>query len=795
MWARIADFILSYRLPLVGILIGITAVMGYFGKRVEYAYTFAQIVPADDPDMKYYQDFKQTFGEDANIFVIGAKDSTIYNYENFKKFKKLNDKIAQTEGITGVLSLPTLQNIIPNREERRFEAIPVFTPFPKNQAELDSLLQIARNIKVYEKQILNPKNGATLSAISLNTKVLHSSKREKLVFEIVEMCGQFSEETGIQIRIAGMPYVRSVMTTQVKAELNIFLAISLSVTILILFLFFRTFSAVFYPLLVIGMVIIWTIGTLGIFGYKITILTGLLPPILTVIGIPNCIYLINKYHQLYLKLEDKQKALRRMIRTIGIVTLITNMTTAIGFFVLFFTDTAILKEFGVVAGINIMATFVITIIFIPSVFSYLPAPKARHTKHLHSRSTIFILNFIENLVMNHRKAIYLGAILVAGFSVIGLTKIKALSFMVDDLPQESTVIQDLHFFEENFSGVMPLEILVDMGKPKSLRKISNLQKINELELFLDSLPYLSPALSPVTFLKAANQAYSDGEPLAYDLPNKRSLAFLRKYLKNQRDTDQNYAKAFTDSTQQKVRISLKIADMGSIRMDSVLQNVIRPRIDSIFGVQTQINNQLSDNQSDTSSVSEEEAENHFEVRITGTTLLFIKGNQFLIISLRQSLGIAIALIALIMGALFRNIRMVLLSLLPNTLPLLAVAGLMGYTGVPLKPSTVLVFSIAFGISVDDSIHFLAKYRMELAARNFDVMEAVRVGIRETGMSMMYTSIVLFFGFIIFTASDFGGTIALGALTSVTLLIAMCTNLILLPALLITFARKITLKPS
>jgi len=784
MWARIADFILNYRLVLVGILISITGIMGYFGKKVEYAYTFAQIVPADDPEMKYYQEFKQTFGEDANIFVIGVKDSAIYKYDNFKKFKELNDQIHQEDGITGVLSLPTLQNILPNREERRFEAVSIFEPFPKNQNELDSLLEIARNIKIYEKQILNPENGATLSAISLKSKVLHSAEREKLVFRIAEKCEKFTEETNIKIRIAGMPYVRSVMTTQVKAELNIFLVISLSVTVLILFLFFRTFSAVFYPLLVIGMVIVWTIGTLGILGYKITILTGLLPPILTVIGIPNCIYLVNKYHQLYVRLQDKRKALRRMIRTIGVITLITNITTAIGFFVLFFTDTAILQEFGIVAGINIMATFVITIIFIPAIFSYLPAPKERHTRHLKARHTVFILEAIEGLVMNQRKLVYIIALIIAGVSIFGLTRVQALSFMVDDLPQESTVIQDLRFFESNFKGVMPLEILIDTGKPKSLRKIKNLRKINELESFLDSLPYLSPALSPVTFLKAANQAYADGAVSEYDLPNKRSLAFLRKYLKNQ-DDNQNYSRAFTDSTQQKIRVSLKIADMGSIRMDSVLQNVIRPRIDSIFGVQKKLS-EITANQLDSTHYSE----SGFQVQVTGTTLLFIKGNQFLIISLRQSLMIAVILIAIIMGTLFRNIRMVFLSLLPNTLPLLAVAGLMGYTGVPLKPSTVLVFSIAFGISVDDSIHFLAKYRMELEARNFNVIEAVQIGIRETGMSMMYTSIVLFFGFIIFTASNFGGTIALGALTSITLLIAMCTNLILLPALLVTFASKI-----
>jgi predicted RND superfamily exporter protein len=211
-----------------------------------------------------------------------------------------------------------------------------------------------------------------------------------------------------------------------------------------------------------------------------------------------------------------------------------------------------------------------------------------------------------------------------------------------------------------------------------------------------------------------------------------------------------------------MRVSLQVADIGSHKMDSLLQQVIIPEKERIF------------------------ADSGMEATITGTTPLFIKGNAFLIDNLKTSFLLAFGIIAIIMAMLFANLRMIILSIIPNVIPLLITAGIMGFAGIPLKPSTAIVFSIAFGISVDFAIHFLAKYRQELFANNFFVPVAISKAIRELGPSMIYTAIVLFAGFIIFTLSDFGGTVALGFLTSITLFMSMLTNLIVLPALLLTF---------
>jgi predicted RND superfamily exporter protein len=551
------------------------------------------------------------------------------------------------------------------------------------------------------------------------------------------------------------------MSGLVKAELSQFLIFSVLITAIILYIFFRSFYAVIFPLIVIGVVVVWVLGTIVLFGFKITLLTGLLPSIIVVIGIPNCIYLLTKYHQEIREHGNKIKALSRIIRKIGIVTLMTNATTAVGFVVLGFANVAILREFGIVAGINIFNTFLISLILIPAVFSYLPSPTSRHTKHLDSKGLTKILSFYNYIIHHHRKTIYLVTILIVFVSLVGTFKIQALAYMVDDLPESSSIKKDLAFFENNFKGVMPLEIVVDTGRKRGVLRLENLLKIEQLEDTLSKITALSKPVSVVSFIKASLQAFYNGNPDYYRLPSNQEKNFLIRYLSNQQDQS-GLLKSFVDSTGQKLRISVKVADMGSIKMDALVKQEIMPAINHVL------------------------ANTNLKAEATGTTLLFIKGNQYLINNLKSSLIIAFLLIAVIMAVLFSSFRMIIISLIPNVIPLLITGGLMGYFGIPLKPSTALIFSIAFGISVDDTIHYLARYRQELFFNKFNVSKSVTASLMETGTSMMYTSIILFFGFIIFAFSDFGGTVALGILTSTTLLCAMFTNLIVLPALLISF---------
>lgn len=797
MWTKIAHTILKRRPVFLIIVALITVFMGYHARKVQKSYELAQLVPPSDIDYQYLKNFKAKYGEDGNIIAIGLKDPKVYQLKNFNELKKLADEIKKLKGITQVLSLPRMQYMAKDTANKKFVSRSVFAIPQKNQATLDSLLNFAKTLKVYENQLVNAENGATMILASMRKDILNSPERDVLIKKMYKLTDQFIANTNITLHFAGVPVVRSMMMTKVGKELTLLLVASLIATALILLLFFKSLKAVFFPLTIIGVVVIWTMGMLGLFQFEITILTGLLPPILVVIGIPNAVYLLNKYHQEFRKHGNKIRALSTIIRKIGLVTLMTNTTTAIGFFVFSFMEINILQEFGIVASINIMSTFVVSLVLLPIFFSYLPAPKPRELTHLDRRLLNGVLTNFENIVFNHKKIVYSVLLLILVLSAVGISKMKMVAFMVDDIPPESRIKTDLAFFEKNFSGVMPLEIVIDTRRKKGVLSLRNLRQVDTFENELRKIGLLSPPVSIINTVKAARQAYYRNDSTFYTLPTRNDQSFILQYLKTiQADTSStsNLLKAFVDTTGQTLRISLKVADVGSIKMDSLINQVVRPQVVKTF---------YAPKATDFSVLAEDELVERGEriaedivrdffvprklkVEITGTTLLFIKGNTYLVNNLKNSLLLAIALISILMAVLFGSFRMILVSIITNIIPLAITAGLMGYFGVPLKPSTALIFSIAFGIAVDDSIHYLARYRQELFANKFNVQDAVKVSLKETGTGMIYTSIILFFGFIVFVTSEFQGTVSLGGLTSITLMSAMFANLLLLPSMLLSF---------
>jgi uncharacterized protein len=739
----------------------ITMGMGYYATKVEMSYDFARTVPLNDPEMIFLNAFKAQFGEDGNVVAVGLKDSAIYRAENFEKFRQFNEQVKAIPGVNSVLSLPTIKMIRKDTAQARFMLVDLFPKQEVAQPVLDSLMRLFANQKFYMGQLVNESNGATMMIVSVNKDYLNSSKRIEVTDGLVKAGTEFTNATGITLRYAGLPFVRSVVAVQVRKEMQIFLALSAVVTGFIMFLFFRSVRAVIFSMIVIGIVVVWVLGTLALFGYKITLLSGLIPPVIVTIGITNAIYLLNKYHLEFAKFKNKQQAIASVVKKMGLATFLTNLTVAIGFLTLLSTDILVLREFGIVAGLNIMVLFMVSLIMIPGIFSWLPEPRPKHLRHLEFKILGRFVHAIDLMVHRHRMSIYAVSIGLAVVSAFGMYRLQSISFIVDDIPEESQIKKDLHFFEENFSGIMPLEIMVDTGKRRGILEVKNLRIINDFENFLDSITVVSRPVSVISLVKASKQAFYNGNPARYDLPNSQERTFILRYMKGQTDAS-GLLNSFTDSTFQKMRISLQIADIGSKKMDSLVSRVIEPRMKQVF---------------DGSGISG---------TVTGSTKIFIKGNNFLIANLQESLLLAFLLITVSMAFLFANVRMIIISLIPNLLALMITAGIMGYLDIPLKASTALIFSITFGISVDNSIRFLAKYRQEQFSNNFFVPVSVSESILETGKSIIYTSIVLFAGFIIFAFSSFGGTIALGILTSTTLLISMFTNLILLPALIMTF---------
>lgn len=751
---------MRHRVLLLLCVLGFTVFMGFKAKDVQLSYEVAQVVPNDDPDFIAYQAFQRSFGQDGNIMVLGVKEPNFFTKDFLGSWEELANGLKEIDGVDQVVSIFDAQELVKNKAEKKFDSKRIFEITERTtQNDIDSLVGVFKEMPFYEGSFYNFEHHTTFMAIAIDRGTLASEARMDLLDEVFAMSDKVLAARGVEARYSGLPYIRTRVAASVKKEMQFFSVLSLMICAGILLLFFRSAISVIFPVTVIFIIVIWSLGTITLFDFRINAVTSLVPPLIIIIGVPNFIYLVNKYHSEFKKHGNKVRAIHRMIQKIGVVTLMTNATTAIGFLVLAFTNSPVLKEFGLVAGINIFATFVVSIIVIPVFFSYLPEPKSKHTNYLDKRGMQKVLDFIDSLVQKNRPVVFVSSIAIVLVSLYGVTKLEAVGFVLDDMPKEEKVYKDLKFFESNFGGVLPFEVMIDTKEPKGVNDLELAGLVSEFQDSLKQEEALSRSYSVTDLVKFSRQAYYNGNSRRYGVPSRRERNFMATYMSNSENSDK-FTENLVDSTQQFLRVSSNIADVGSVESMRILEE-LRGVAASIFG-------------------------DKYEVSFTGISLLFAKNNEYLIRSLVYSLLLAFVIISVLMGLLFKKVRMIIVSLLPNFIPLIATAGIMGYMGIALKPSTVLVFSIAFGISIDDALHFLAKYRQELTQHNWNIPKTISVALRETGQSMIYTSIVLFAGFSIFILSDFGGTSSLGFLTSITLLIAMVTNLILLPSLILSF---------
>jgi len=787
MWGRIARFVLRYRVTSLIIVLGVTAFMTYHAAQVQMSYEFTRAIPVDNPKYIAYQEFRQEFGEDGNLMVIGFQTERVYEQSLFNDFSALADTLKTINAVEGVLSVPGATNLVKDTLTQQLRPVPVFPKAPLTQETIDSAKAVFLSLPFYQGLLYNPSADAYLIGISINKTVLNSKKRNDVVKDIVDAAQAFGQRHSLDMHYSGLPLIRTNMATRVASEMQWFLFGSVVLSAFILLAFFRSFSAMLLSLSVVVMGVLWSLGTMHLFGYSITLLNALIPPLIVVIGIPNCIYFLNKYHSAFKELERpgappndiKKAALFEMISRMGVVTLFCNIAAAIGFAVFALTKSAILKEFGVVAGINIFALFFISLIVIPATLSFLPCPKPRHTRYLNNKWLLNILDRLEIWSLNYRKLIYLATGIILVFSIAGIFRLKAEGFIVDDLPKTDKIYTDLKFFEKNFKGVMPLEIIVDTKRKNGLRSnpLKNFEKIDQLSAFIAQRPEMRRPLSIVEGMKFAKQAYYNGDSANYALPNSFDIAFLAQYLapgkQDSATRNNNFNKlvsSFMDSSRQRARISANMADIGSRELEALLSTI----------------DQESRKIFDTAS---------YHIELTGSSVTFLEGSSFIISGLKESVLWAFLLIALCMLYLFRSFRILLCSLVPNIIPLVITAGVMGWAGIRIKPSTVLVFSVALGIAIDITIRFLVNYKQELKASAQELksggapsIQVVIDTIHKTGISIIYTSLVLIAGFVIFCFSGFGGTQALGWLTSLTLVMATFTNLVFLPALLLSTSK-------
>ena len=765
MWVRVSRIILRNRILLLSLLALITIFFGYHAQRVEMSYEYASLLPKKDQAYKDYQKFVEVFGEEGNLIIVGIQDSNFFKVDHFNRWERLGKELSAIDGVENLLSVTNTYNLIKDTEEKRFRVVNTFPDTISSQEALDKYVEEFYRLPFYKGLVYNPESHSYILAITVSKDKMKSKEREKLVADIQKVCHNFEKDENVNLHYSGLPYIRVVNSVKIKKELYMFSVLALAICIVVLFVFFRSFKAVFVPVLIVITGVVWAMGMLSLFGYKITLLSGMIPPLLIVIGIPNSIYMLNKFHHEYVSHGNKVKALQRVIIKIGNATFLTNLTTASGFATFVIVKSDILRQFGIIASLNILGLFVLSLLLIPIIFSLIGPPSSRHVGHLDNLLVSRIINKLMHITLNYRKTVYITTLAIVVVGIYGISRIKSSGYMVDDIPESDPVYVDLKFFEENFHGLMPLEIMVDTKKPQGVMQLTTFRKIDQLEKRLEAYPELSRPTSLLDLLKFSKQAFYNGFERYYSLPNNREKNFILQYASTG-EQNANLLHAFVDSTRQRTRISIRVKDVGTKRMKELYAGFMSD-IDSVF------------------------TSDKYDIIVTGSSITSFRGTQYLLKNLFTSLGLAILLISAFMAIMFSSWRMVIMSLTPNVVPLIFTAAVMGFTGIPIKASTILVFSIAFGISVDNTIHFLAKYRQELNHTNWDIRESVVLALKETGVSMIYTSVVLFFGFGIFSISNFGGTQAMGILVSLTLLVAVTSNLILLPSLLSGLERLTT----
>lgn len=768
MWSFLVRHILRDRVVIL-IVIGIlTLFMGYKAREVVLSYDMVRMLPASDSTTIVYENFKKQFGEDGTVMFIGIQDKNLFTLDKFNDWFELSGKIKKIQGVEEVLSNTSLYRLQKNDSIKKFEFKPICPSKPKTQKELDSLKNVIYSMPLYDNLIFNKKTGATIMMVTINKEDINSKRRVPLIHDIKATADSFGIKYHTGVHYSGLPYIRTETSLKVEKELKFFVLMALLVAAVFLYIFFRSYKAVLFPMIIIVISVIWAMGMIVLFGYKITILTGIIPPLIIVIGVENCIFLLNKYHYEFRIHKNKAKSLSRVIERIGKANLLTNAATATGFAAFIITNNKLLVEFGTIASLNILVVFILSLTLVPIFFSYLKPPQTKDIQHQEASVAKVIIDKAVILVNTRRRTIYILTGIFMLIAIIGAVRLHTSGRIVDDIPKRDALYVDLEFFEKNFKGIMPLEIIVDTKKKKGVLTLSTLKRIDRLQDTLATFPELSKALSIVEVVKTATQAFYNGDTGYYRLPESSELTFMASYIPELKSKKVNLLRNFIDSNYQSTRISVQMANIGTKDIDRI-QKSLKPKIDSIF-----------------SSAK-------YKVTITGTSVVFLKGTNFLIKNLWESILLAVIVIAMLLAFLFTSWRMILISLVPNLIPQLMTGALMGFAGIPIKPSTILIFSIALGISVDNSIQYLSRYRLQLKHSHGDIPSSVISALKETGYSMIYSSTVLFFGFGIFVLSSFGGTQALGFLISFTLLVAGLLNMFILPSLLLTLDQWSTTK--
>ncbi|EJF08970.1 RND family transporter [Pontibacter sp. BAB1700] len=731
----------------------LTVLSVFYASRLRFDYNFDNFFPKGDPDLAYYFSYRDKFGNDNDYLLIGLDNSgSLFDQQFLQKVDTLTRFMQRQPHVESVLSPTTFKS--PIIEQFGYFEIPYLHPDEPERYTQDSLL-------IYQsRELVGTLFSEDATAVSLFIQTSDNLAKEPGDSLITAMYGEI-ERLGLQEHhLAGKVLAQSVFIEKMKIELAIFMSASILLVILFLWIAFRSVWGVLVPLVVVLLSVLWSLGVMGIFNKPIDVMTVLLPTIMFVVGMSDVIHIMSRYITEIGQGVTKIQALRVTIKEVGMATLLTSLTTSVGFLTLLTTSIVPIREFGVYTAVGIALAFVLAFTMLPAILLLNKKPNPRRARRI-DLSWPMLLRRVYTFVLRRPYPILYASMGIVLVSLIGISMIKVDTTLLEDLGDDDPIIKDFQYFEEKFSGVRPFELHLIAGPDKSMYDLEVLQEVDQLETYLYQTYGLNFITSPATVVRAIHRAQNGGLPDYYTLPaNEREMQQVQQRLTAFSKRSELRAVVTTD--QQEGRLAGKMTDVGSVRA-AELNDSLEAFIDQ------HINPEL------------------LQTRITGSAVMLDKNNDYVVSNMLQGLLIAFLVVALLVGLIFRSLRMVVISLVPNIIPLLMIGGIMGFLGINMTVSVSIIFTIAFGIAVDDTIHFLGKLKVELR-KGKSLPYAIKTTIISAGKAIIITSCILVAGFLTLVLSSFDATFYVGVFVSLTLVFAVVADLLLLPVLILYFYR-------
>ena len=735
----------------------LSALSAYYVAQLRFNYNFNDFYPAGDPDLDYYQGYTRRFGNDNDYLLLGLEapaGQTVFVPGFLAGVDSLTRLARRERHVVAVTSPTTISN--PVVEGLGFFSLPYLHPGEPARRVADSTL-IYRTPGLVGN-VFSPDARAVTLVIQ-TTPDLKKPPGDSLLAHLRAGLARLQIPAG-RYHFAGRAVAQSVFVDRLQWELAVFMSLSVLLVTVLLWFTFRTWWGVVLPLVVVLGAIVWGLGVMGACGVSIDLMTALLPVMMFVVGTSDTVHIITRYVSELGYGAGKKEALRVTLRESGFGSGLSALTTSLGFFTLMTSTIRPIYNFGLFTGIAVLLAFVLSFTLLPALLLLLRRPELRVPRR-EGHSWDGVLGRLFGQVLRRRRLIFTVSGLVLAGSIGLATRVRINSSLLDDLSKNDPVRLDFGFFEKKFAGVRPFEMELQPAGGRDIFDLSVLRQTERIETYLRTTYGLRFAASPVTLVKSVRKALHGGGLAEYRLPaDAAELAQLRPRLKQFRKKPEFRALATPDG--RAGRLTGRMADVGSIRADALNDGLRRY-------LRAHINPQV------------------LQTRLTGSSNLIDKNNENLTLNMITGMSIDILMVTIIVLALFKSVRMTLVVLIPNLVPILIVAGVMGLAGVSMKVSTSIIFTIAFGIAVDDTIHFISKLRLTLSHER-SLFRAVKHTYLLAGKAVIVTSLILVGGFSTLLFSSFDGTFYVGLLIGLTLLFGVVAELTLLPLLILYFYR-------